>query len=236
MDEERINVTTTIEASPDAVFEVLADPTTHAAIDGTGWVRESLDGARLTETGQTFRMAMYHENHPDKDYEMENEVVVFDPPRTIAWKPGQRSSETGELEFGGWVWRYDLEATGASGTTVTLSYDWSAVPPPIREEIPFPPFGQRPPRALAGAPRRARAVVADLDVRALGQHVDRAPLGPVDQAGDGLAHLDPHLRLQRLGDAEDVVEEPQRVVAAAGPRLDGEAERHRRRGRRCGTR
>ena len=141
MEPERMTVTTTIEATPDAVFSVLADPAAHVAIDGTGWVRKPLDPAPLSETGQVFRMAMYHENHPDKDYEMANRVEVFDPARAIAWKPGQESQENGEISFGGWVWRYDLEASGASQTTVTLTYDWSAVPPPVRKIIQFPPFG-----------------------------------------------------------------------------------------------
>src|SRR5688500_16808648 len=65
---ERVTATTTIEAAPEAVFAVLADPSAHADIDGTGGVRESLDGDRITAAGQVFRMAMYHENHPDKDY------------------------------------------------------------------------------------------------------------------------------------------------------------------------
>jgi len=97
--------TTTIQAPADVVFVVLADPSTHAAIDGTGWVRESLDGERLTQTGQVFRMAMYHENHPDKDYEMANRVEVFDAPHAIAWQPGQ-GPDNASLEFGGWCWRY----------------------------------------------------------------------------------------------------------------------------------
>lgn len=142
MASERVSATTTIGAPADAVFAVLADPTSHAAIDGTGWVRDALDGEQLTETGQVFRMAMYHDNHPDKDYEMANQVVVFDAPRAIAWKPGQPSGETGQLEFGGWVWRYDLDATGQSQTEVTLTYDWSAVPQLVRDDIPFPPFPQ----------------------------------------------------------------------------------------------
>ena len=37
-----------------------------------------MDGKRLSETGQIFRMAMYHDNHPNKDYEMVNRVEVFD--------------------------------------------------------------------------------------------------------------------------------------------------------------
>ena len=83
---------------------------------------------------------MYHPNHPEKDYKIANLVEVFDEPRAIAWKPGTESAETGELSFGGWIWRYDLEAAGPERTTVTLTYDWSAVEPAVRERIGFPPF------------------------------------------------------------------------------------------------
>jgi len=140
METERMTATTMIEATPEAVFAVLADPSAHADIDGTGWVRESLEGDRITAAGQVFRMAMYHPNHPDKDYKIANRVEVFDGPRAIAWQPGTESPETGELSFGGWIWRYDLEATGPSRTTVTLTYDWSAVGPEVREYLQFPPF------------------------------------------------------------------------------------------------
>lgn len=136
---EKISAVTTIEAASDVVFAVLADPSSHAAIDGTGWVRDSLDRERLTAAGQVFRMAMYHDNHPDKTYEMANEIRVFDPPRAISWQPGQPDAG-GELRFGGWSWRYDLAPLGESETEVTLTYDWSAVPVPIREHIGFPPF------------------------------------------------------------------------------------------------
>ncbi len=133
--------TATVNAPIDTVFDVLADPSTHQAIDGTGWVRESLDGRRITATGQVFRMAMYHSNpnFPDKNYEMANRVEVFDRPRAIAWQPGQGPDDA-NLEFGGWFWRYDLAASGPVQTEVTLTYDWSAVPPVIREHITFPPF------------------------------------------------------------------------------------------------
>src|SRR6516165_6386513 len=141
MEPERVTASTTVEAAAEAVFAVLADPSAHADIDGTGWVRESLDGERITAAGQVFRMAMYHPNHPDKDYKTANLVEVFDEPRAIAWKPGTESPETGQLSFGGWIWRYDLEATGPSQTTVTLTYDWSSVGAQVRERIGFPPFG-----------------------------------------------------------------------------------------------
>ncbi len=139
MADESISVTTTIDAPVEDVFAVLADPAAHVDIDGTGWLREALDPEPLTEPGQVFRMAMYHQNHPDGDYEMANRVEVLDAPSAIGWKPGQYG-EDGELGFGEWAWRYDLAPAGPSSTTVTLTYDWSAVPDVIREHIAFPPF------------------------------------------------------------------------------------------------
>ena len=140
VDQENVSATLTVAASATTVFAVLADPTTHAAIDGTGWVQEAGDQAPLTEAGQIFRMDMHHPDHPDGDYQVVNKVVVFDPPRAIGWLTGYRNSD-GHLEFGGWLWRYDLAALGPSETEVTLTYDWSAVPQSIREYIQFPPFG-----------------------------------------------------------------------------------------------
>jgi uncharacterized protein YndB with AHSA1/START domain len=57
MADETVSATTIIDATAEAVFAVLADPAKHAAIDGTGWVRESLDGQPLSAAGQVFRIA-----------------------------------------------------------------------------------------------------------------------------------------------------------------------------------
>lgn len=134
--------TAVVDAPAAAVFAVLADPARHAALDGTGWVRGAVDPAPLTAAGQLFRMSMYHPNHPDGTYETVNRVQVLDPPRTVSWEPGYDAGD-GTLGFGGWVWRYDLTSAGPSRTTVTLTYDWSAVPDDIRERIGFPPFPRR---------------------------------------------------------------------------------------------
>lgn len=156
MEPERITVTTTIDAAPEVVFAVLSDPSTHAAIDGTGWVCQAVDGDRIVAAGQVFRMAMHHVNHPDGDYEIANLVEVFDEPRAIGWKPGTESGVRGDLSFGGWTWRYDLEAVGPSRTTVTLTYDWSAVGPEVREYLSFPPF---PPEHLGSSLRHLAELV-----------------------------------------------------------------------------
>ncbi|MHB9856023.1 polyketide cyclase [Streptomyces krungchingensis] len=140
MSEEHVSATLTVAVPAASVFAVLADPTTHSAIDGTGWVQESAERTSLTEVGQIFRMDMYHADHPDGDYQVANKVQVFDPPRAIGWLTGVEKDD-GRLEFGGWMWRYDLAPLGPSATEVTLTYDWSAVPQSIREYLRFPPFG-----------------------------------------------------------------------------------------------
>jgi hypothetical protein len=139
--DETLVVTRVIGAPAERVFAVLADPASHRAIDGTGWVRESLEpGRRITEVGQIFGMGMYHANHPDGDYRMHNRVEVFEAPRAVAWQPGQYGPD-GEIGFGGWTWGYEVEPEGDDACLVTLTYDWSHVPSSIREYISFPPFG-----------------------------------------------------------------------------------------------
>jgi uncharacterized protein YndB with AHSA1/START domain len=154
MADERVSATTVIKAPAEAIFAILADPARHAAIDGTGWVCDSLDSKPLTAAGQIFRMSMYHPNHPDGTYQMANRVQVLDRPRAISWEPGQEAGD-GTLSFPGWIWRYDLTPSGTSNTTVTLSYDWSAVPHAIRAHVGMPPF---PPEHL----RNSLAHLAEL--------------------------------------------------------------------------
>ena len=102
-------------------------------------------------------MAMYHPNHPDGDYQIANRVQVLDRPNAISWEPGYDPGD-GNLSFGGWVWRYDLTPAEPGSTEVILSYDWSAVPDSIRQNISFPPF---PPDHLSNS----LAHLADLAAR-----------------------------------------------------------------------
>ena len=155
MAQDSVSATTVIDAPAQAIFAVLADPAQHAAIDGTGWVRQPVDDNALSAGGQIFRMSMYHPNHPDGTYQMANRVQVFDPPSAISWEPGNEADD-GTVSFPGWIWRYDLTPAGRSSTTVTLSYDWSAVPDPVREHIGFPPF---PPEHLGRSLARLAALV-----------------------------------------------------------------------------
>ena len=156
MAKDRVSASAVINALPVAIFGVLADPTKHAAIDGTGWVCEPLDVEPLTASGQMFRMAMYHPKHPDGGYQMSNRVQVYDPPLAISWEPGHYADD-GNIRYGGWVWRYDLVDIGLGKTEVKLTYDWSAVGPAVRAYLRFPPF---PPDHLTSSLQHLGALVA----------------------------------------------------------------------------
>src|SRR3954469_12648379 len=147
MADDRVSATTIINAPAEAIFAVLTDPAKHATIDGTGWVRETVDSQPLTAAGQIFRMSMYPPNPPDGNSQTANRVQVFDPPSTISWETGYDPGD-GTLRFGGWFWRYDVSAVGPSNTSVMLSYDWSACSDAVRELIGFPPF---PPEHLGNS-------------------------------------------------------------------------------------
>jgi len=91
---ETVSAATIMNAPVEAIFAVLADPARHAAVDGTGWVREFVDSTPLTAAGQVFRMAMYHADHPHGTYQMANRVRYSARPCVISWEPGHHAGST----------------------------------------------------------------------------------------------------------------------------------------------
>jgi uncharacterized protein YndB with AHSA1/START domain len=99
-----------VHATPEKVFDVLADPTQHPLIDGSGTVKAAQpDGPKRLALGSTFGMVM----KLGAPYKIENTVMEFEENRLIAWR-----------HFGGHRWRYELEPVEA-GTNVTETFDWS---------------------------------------------------------------------------------------------------------------
>src|SRR3954454_8910193 len=110
-----VSVTRVIDAPPEAIFALLADPRRHRDIDGSGTVREAQDLPDRLRLGSTFGMSM----KMGVPYSMVNEVVEFDEGRRIAWQP--RMKIAGWVS-GGRVWRYELEPVDG-GTRVTETWD-----------------------------------------------------------------------------------------------------------------
>ena len=103
------SATRVISATPEVIFELLANPADHARFDGSGSVQGARADApeRLT-LGATFGMDM----KIGVPYRIKNTVVEFDEAKTIGWR-----------HMGGHVWRYILEPVDG-GTKVTEEFDW----------------------------------------------------------------------------------------------------------------
>lgn len=107
-----ISESITVDAPPEVVFAIVADPRQHSRIDGSGSVGSVISAPeRLTATGQTFSVRMKMFGVP---YVVRNRVVEFDAGRRIAWR-----------HFAPNLWRYELRPTADGGTTVTETFDAS---------------------------------------------------------------------------------------------------------------
>lgn len=131
-----------IAASPEAIFEVLTDPSRHGEIDGSGTVQQVRGDTERLELRSKFGMDMKLGVLP---YRIINTVVEYEPNRLIAWHhPGKHR------------WRYELEPV-EGGTQVTETFDWSgAVVPKAIELMGYP---KKHPRSMEATLERLAAVV-----------------------------------------------------------------------------
>jgi uncharacterized protein YndB with AHSA1/START domain len=117
MGTRQVSRTAVIAASPEQLFDLLADPAKHPLIDGSGTVRSSGEGApdRLS-LGARFGMEM----KMGASYKIRNTVVEFEENRLIAWR-----------HFMGHRWRWLLKPLDDGKTEVTETFDWSTATAPF---------------------------------------------------------------------------------------------------------
>ncbi|MHB1212101.1 MAG: SRPBCC family protein [Candidatus Nanopelagicales bacterium] len=97
-----------IEAPAQAVFDLLADPSMHAVLDGSGTVQGLVAGPERLSLGAHFGMGM----RIRLPYRTDNTVVEFEEGRRIAW-----------CHFFRHRWRYELEPVTDAATIVTETFD-----------------------------------------------------------------------------------------------------------------
>lgn len=115
---DTVTVERLIPASASEIFDLIADPSRHQDIDGSGTVRSAKGGSERLALGSTFGMAM----KMGMPYSMQNTVIEFEENRLLAWQtrgPGRIGSHVG-----GRIWRYELEEADG-GTLVKESWDIS---------------------------------------------------------------------------------------------------------------
>jgi uncharacterized protein YndB with AHSA1/START domain len=108
-----------IPAPPEKIFDLLADPSRHRDIDGSGTVRDAKAGSERLALGSQFGMAM----KVGVPYTMVSEVIEYEENRRIAWQT--RLPVSWGAKFGGGrIWRYELEPVDG-GTLVRETWDIS---------------------------------------------------------------------------------------------------------------
>jgi uncharacterized protein YndB with AHSA1/START domain len=108
-----------IAAPPERIFDLLADPSRHADIDGSGTVVAAKEGSRRLQLGDRFGTSM----KMGVPYSMQNTVVELEENRRIAWQTRGGGGLIGK-RTGGRIWRYELEPA-EGGTRVRESWDIS---------------------------------------------------------------------------------------------------------------
>lgn len=116
-----VRATRVIDAPPDRVFELIADPAQQPQWDGNDNLAEAEPGQRVRAVGDMFTMTITNGSL------RHNHVVEFDEGHRIAWKPSVPDQEPP-----GHLWRWELEATERDRTRVTHTYDWSELRDPTR--------------------------------------------------------------------------------------------------------
>jgi uncharacterized protein YndB with AHSA1/START domain len=108
-----------IPAPAEKIFDLLADPSRHREIDGSGSVRDAKAGSERLALGSKFDMSM----KMGVPYSMTNTVIEFEENRRIAWQTLPSVSWGAKLG-GGRIWRYELEPVDG-GTLVREIWDIS---------------------------------------------------------------------------------------------------------------
>ena len=98
-----------IQATPEKIFDLLADPTQHPRFDGSDTVKAARGDPVRLALGSEFSMDM----RMGIPYRIKNTVVEFEDGRRIAWQHPAHN-----------VWRYELEPVDG-GTRVRESFDWT---------------------------------------------------------------------------------------------------------------
>ena len=142
----------TVQAPPDVVFAILADPRQHSRIDGSGSVGSVIAAPRrLTAKGQTFTVRMKLFGVP---YLIRNRVVEFEQDRRIAWR-----------HFTANRWRYELTPTPDGGTRVTETFDPTRANKATDAVVTWAKFHERNREGIRGTLERLKeAAEADAKV------------------------------------------------------------------------
>jgi uncharacterized protein YndB with AHSA1/START domain len=111
-----VSATRVISASAERIFDLIAEPSAQPSWDGNNNLASSAPGQRVRRVGDVFKTTLTN------GAVRENHVVEFIEGSQIAWRPAEPGKQPP-----GHLWRWELHPINATLTSVTHTYDWTAL-------------------------------------------------------------------------------------------------------------
>jgi uncharacterized protein YndB with AHSA1/START domain len=111
-----VSATRVMSARAERIFELIADPARQPSWDGNGNLASAAPGQRVRQVGDIFTMTLTN------GAVRENHVVEFIEASKIAWCPAEPKRQPP-----GHLWRWELHPVNPTLTSVTHTYDWTAL-------------------------------------------------------------------------------------------------------------
>ena len=121
--EQIVSASRAISASAERIFELIAEPSSQPSWDGNDNLASSAPGQRVRQVGDIFKTTLTN------GAVRENHVVEFIEGSKIAWLPAEPGKQPP-----GHLWRWELQPINSTLTTVTHTYDWTALTDRVRLE------------------------------------------------------------------------------------------------------
>lgn len=121
--EQIVSASRAISASAERIFELIAEPSSQPSWDGNDNLASAAPGQRVRQVGDIFKTTLTN------GAVRENHVVEFIEGSKIAWRPAEPGKQPP-----GHLWRWELQPINSTLTTVTHTYDWTALTDRVRLE------------------------------------------------------------------------------------------------------
>jgi len=111
-----VTATRAMSASAERIFALIAEPSSQPSWDGNNNLASSAPGQRVHQVGDVFKTTLTN------GAVRENHVVEFIENTKIAWLPAEPGKQPA-----GHLWRWELSEINSTLTTVTHTYDFTAL-------------------------------------------------------------------------------------------------------------
>ncbi len=111
-----VSATRAISASAERIFALIAEPSSQPSWDGNNNLASSAPGQRVRQVGDVFKTTLTN------GAVREDHVVEFIEGAKIGWRPAEPGKQPP-----GHLWRWELSEINSTLTTVTHTYDYTAL-------------------------------------------------------------------------------------------------------------